>query len=129
MPNSKLPELIKLFLEINPTPSDEQFHNLAFSVGTDPETLESYAYQMLSEAEGAGLGHEMHPATAGTGDATKRSIDQRVLDGSMPPEAGGLKGLLLNDGVPGLEIGVDGENDEAEQMTTAAAQRLSSFDE
>jgi hypothetical protein len=89
MPNSKLPELIKLFLEINPTPSDEQFHNLAFSVGTDPETLESYAYQMLSEAEGAGLGHEMHPATAGTGDATKRSIDQRVLDGSLPPEAGG----------------------------------------
>lgn len=65
MPNSKLPELIKLFLEINPTPSDEQFHNLAFSVGTDPETLESYAYQMLSEAEGAGLGHEIHPICPG----------------------------------------------------------------
>ncbi len=44
-------KLISLFLEINPTPSDAQFHSLAEACGTDKETLEAVAYRMLSELE------------------------------------------------------------------------------
>lgn len=51
MDNQALQELIALFLKINPTPSDEQFHCLARAIGTDPETLESVSYGMLSEDE------------------------------------------------------------------------------
>jgi hypothetical protein len=43
-------ELIAIFLQLNPDPSDDQFHHLALSLGTDPATLESVAYEMLGEA-------------------------------------------------------------------------------
>lgn len=46
-------QLITLYLEINPTPSDAQFHALAEACGVDKETLEACAYQMLAEHEGA----------------------------------------------------------------------------
>lgn len=46
-------QLITLFLEINPKPSDAQFHALAEACGVDKETLEACAYQMLGEHEGA----------------------------------------------------------------------------
>ncbi len=39
---------IERFLATNPEPSDEQFHEFARSLGYDPETLESVAYEMLS---------------------------------------------------------------------------------
>lgn len=47
--NQKLTQLIKLFLQVNPQPSDQQFHAFAESLGVDKETLEAIAYDMLSE--------------------------------------------------------------------------------
>lgn len=44
-------KMISLFLEINPTPSDAQFHALAEACGTDKETLEAISYRMLAELE------------------------------------------------------------------------------
>jgi hypothetical protein len=46
-----LQEMICLFLKINCTPSDEQFHALACALGVDHETLESISYAMLAESE------------------------------------------------------------------------------
>ncbi len=40
-------EFIKLYLKINPEPSDAQVHALAWSLGTDPQTLEAIIYKML----------------------------------------------------------------------------------
>lgn len=45
-------KLISLYLEINPEPSDAQFHALAEACGVDKETLEAVAYRMLGEHEG-----------------------------------------------------------------------------
>lgn len=42
-------QLIEIFLQINPNPSDKQFHALAESVGIDKETLEAVSYEMLGE--------------------------------------------------------------------------------
>lgn len=49
MNNQKLARLIELFLQMNPEPSDQQFHALAEAVGVDKETLESVAYEMLGD--------------------------------------------------------------------------------
>jgi len=46
---SKLHELIVLFLQVNPEPSDDQFHALAHSLGVDKESLESISYEMLGD--------------------------------------------------------------------------------
>ncbi|QRE00263.1 hypothetical protein [Burkholderia phage BCSR5] len=45
----KLEQLVQLFLQINPKPSDQQFHALAESLAVDKETLEAISYQMLGE--------------------------------------------------------------------------------
>lgn len=37
------------FLTANPSPSDEEFHMFAESMGYDPQTLESVVYQMLGQ--------------------------------------------------------------------------------
>ena len=42
-------DLIKCFLSINGSPSDQQIHQLADAVGMDKETLESAIYEMLSD--------------------------------------------------------------------------------
>lgn len=47
MDTEKLKQLITLFLESNPEPSDQQFHSFAESLGVDKETLEAVAYEML----------------------------------------------------------------------------------
>jgi hypothetical protein len=41
-------DLLGSFLRLNPSPSDEQFHALATSIGMDPAELESYAYEIMS---------------------------------------------------------------------------------
>ena len=40
-------KLIEAFLEVNPDPSDDQFHALAHAVGIDKEELEAVSYKML----------------------------------------------------------------------------------
>jgi hypothetical protein len=46
---NKLHELIVLFLQVNPEPSDDQFHALAHALGVDKETLEACSYEMLGD--------------------------------------------------------------------------------
>lgn len=41
--------LMESFLLLNPTPSDEQVHQLATSVGMDPETFESLIYKFFGD--------------------------------------------------------------------------------
>lgn len=41
--------LIRLFLHLNPEPSDEQVHSLAYSLGLSKEALEELIYSMLSD--------------------------------------------------------------------------------
>lgn len=48
---SKYRKIIQCMLDINPSPSDRQFHCLADALGVDHEELESVAYQMLAEHE------------------------------------------------------------------------------
>lgn len=104
-----LAELIKLFLKINRSPSDEQFHNLAFSVGTDPATLESVAYDMLSQLE---TPQAQIPAQASsTGDEESQSRDQKVLDGEISPNEMSTDELLYNDGAPEGSTGMQGIKD------------------
>jgi len=69
-------KLISLFLEINPTPSDAQFHSLAEACGTDKETLEAVAYRMLSELEREEQGYHI--------DADQDDPDAPLL--AEPPE-------------------------------------------
>ena len=42
-------QLVQIFLQINPEPSDDQVHNLAYALGIDKETLEAEMYEMLSD--------------------------------------------------------------------------------
>lgn len=96
MDTQKLSELIKLFLSINPAPSDDQFHALAQSVGTDPQTLESIAYKMLAQDT---LGQ---PALAGNEPPSEENLSesQQVMDGDYDPNVTTPDDLLLNDGAP-----------------------------
>lgn len=49
MDQERLKQLIALFLETNPEPSDAQFHAFAASLGVDKETLEAVCYEMLGD--------------------------------------------------------------------------------
>lgn len=49
MDEQKLVALIEVFLEVNPEPSDKQFHMLAEAVSVDHEYLESIVYKLLGE--------------------------------------------------------------------------------
>lgn len=40
---------MRLFLKLNPEPSDEQVHSLAYSLGLSKESVEELIYSMLSE--------------------------------------------------------------------------------
>jgi len=101
MDNAELQQLISLFLKVNPNPSDEQFHALAFSVSIDHETLESISYSMLSEAEGDQT--QAPPpvqASKEPPDESQLSEQQQVLDGDYDPNETSPNDLLLNDGAP-----------------------------
>lgn len=41
-------DLLSAFLSVNPSPSDEQFHALAASVGVGPEDFEARVYRLMS---------------------------------------------------------------------------------
>lgn len=68
-------QLITLFLEINPKPSDAQFHALAEACGVDKETLEAVAYQMLAEHEGSDV-----PVDADNDRFSGESLGADVVD-------------------------------------------------
>ncbi len=94
----QLQRIIELFLDINPEPSDQQFHALAESLGVDHEYLESVSYAMLADSD------EVEMQTAGVEfdgggyGETNLSEEQEVLDGDYDPNTTTPDNLLLNDG-------------------------------
>ena len=96
-------ELITLFLQINPEPSDQQFHALAMACGVDHATLEAVSYAMLSE-ETQG---EVYASGDDEGDDAPGEEDlsdaQDVLDGDYDPNVTKTDDLMLNDGLPAGE--------------------------
>jgi hypothetical protein len=109
MNEQKLAQLIQIYLTVNPRPTDQQFHSLAFASNIDHETLESIAYAMLSdEVEG-----EAQNALAGNKAPSegKTSEQQKVLDGDYDPSITSPDNLALNDGAPGGESNSRGVQD------------------
>ncbi|MGD0511183.1 MAG: hypothetical protein ABSA33_05075 [Candidatus Micrarchaeaceae archaeon] len=94
-------ELITLFLQINPEPSDQQFHALAMACGIDHETLEAVSYQMLGE-ETQG---EVYASDEGDDAPGEEDLSdaQDVLDGDYDPNVTKTDDLMLNDGLPAGE--------------------------
>jgi len=124
MNEQELQQLLVVYLRINNSPTDEQFHNLADAVGTDKETLEAIAYKMLAETdevEGiptvhatsthSEVGFEMceddcddpylliEAEVDAPGDAPQ-SEQQDVLQGDYDPFTTSTDDLALNDGAP-----------------------------
>lgn len=93
----QLQQLITLFLEINPNPSDQQFHMLAGSIGVDHEALEAVSYAMLAKD-----GPQQQSVISGNEapDEEDLSESQQVLDGDYDPNVTTPDDLLLNDGAP-----------------------------
>lgn len=117
MDKQALAQLLELYLQLNPTPSDAQFHQLAGSIGVDKEELEAVAYQMLGEEiqheEGEGdveqlenleteanKFHARLKRRVSTAGDTGLSESQEVLDGDYDPQTTTTDDLLLNDGAP-----------------------------
>lgn len=105
MNTKALEELITLFLRLNPSPSDAQFHALAEAVGVDKETLEAVSYKMLGEAEN-GLGDELsaslvHQVNANARLRVMASEEPDVLsDPTVDPDDLNLQDVAMNDGDP-----------------------------
>ncbi len=99
-------EIIALFLKINPNPSDQQFHALAMALGTDPETLESVSYSMLSNAEDL-LENPEVASLARTLKASRRILASRIQAGALD-DGGDLEEALE----PGLQVEANEEWDE-----------------
>lgn len=109
----QLKQLIGLFLQINCNPSDQQFHSLAFAIGTDPETLESVAYEMLADEEKVTAESTHFPVGIEVDNICDRLLegglydiendktpDEEVLDGEYDPRTTSYEDILLNDGAP-----------------------------
>lgn len=127
-----LRQLLTLYLRINPDPSDEQFHNLAYSVGVDKEYLESISYEMLAESPEieASSTHSEEGIEVPTGTAPevfrvqevdadvdapgddRLSEQQDVLDGDYDPFTTSPDDLILNDGAPAGTSSIE-ENQDA----------------
>lgn len=92
MDDKALRDLISLFLKLNATPSDAQFHALAEAVGVDKERLESISYEMLGEEEGA---------LVESYEVEINADSQDVLDDvDIDPNTISLDDAALNDGAP-----------------------------
>lgn len=100
MNHQVLAQFLTIYLRLNPRPTDQQFHSLAFAINVDKETLESVAYAMLGdeveEAQSALAGNSV-PSEIG------RSEQQKVLDGDYDPNSTSPDNLALNDGAPNME--------------------------
>lgn len=104
MDQQALEELISLFLKLNPSPSDQQFHALAEACGVDKETLESIAYKMLGEAEDM-LEEPISASIIRRVNANARlkvvADQQEVLDDpTIDPDDLDLQDVAMNDGDP-----------------------------
>lgn len=97
MNHQVLAEFLTIYLRLNPRPTDQQFHSLAFSVNVDKEELESVAYAMLGDEVG-----ETQSAFAGNALPSEKGMSeqQKVLDGDYDPNITSPDNLLLNDGAP-----------------------------
>lgn len=97
MNHKVLADLLTLYLRVNPRPTDQQFHSLAFSINVDREELEALVYAMLGDEV-----QEAQPAVAGNGlpSESGRSEQQKVLDGDYDPNITSPDNLALNDGAP-----------------------------
>jgi len=113
MEKEQLQDLIKIFLQTNPEPSDHQFHALAESLGIDREQLEAIAYEMLGqEVEGVsthfpeGEGEDMSALAKVTArlkvTAAEEGLSeqQEVLQGEEDPDTTPTNDLALTDGAP-----------------------------
>lgn len=108
MNEQKLAQLIQIYLTVNPRPTDQQFHSLAFAINIDHETLESIAYAMLGDEVG-----ETQNALAGNSAPSedRTSEQQKVLDGDYDPSITSPDNLALNDGAPNRESNSRGVQD------------------
>lgn len=102
MDQQALEELITLFLQLNPEPSDAQFHALAEALGIDKETLEALSYKMLGEAEdlledevSASLVHRINANAR-----LKASAPEVLNDPRVDPDLLDLQNVARNDGDP-----------------------------
>jgi hypothetical protein len=109
MNHQVLSEFLTIYLRLNPRPTDQQFHSLAFSVNVDHEELESVAYAMLGDE----VGGETQNALAGNSAPSegKTSEQQKVLDGDYDPSITSPDNLALNDGAPNRESNSRGVQD------------------
>lgn len=91
-----LDSFLRLFLGLNPQPSDEQVHSLAKAIGVSKEALEAVIYSMLSEM----LGNE-----------DDDELD--VLEESASVDDGGFnRSIILNPEDTDERMANDGEVDE-----------------
>jgi hypothetical protein len=108
MNHQVLSEFLTIYLRLNPRPTDQQFHSLAFAINVDHEELESVAYAMLGDEVG-----ETQNALAGNSapSENKTSEQQKVLDGDYDPSITSPDNLALNDGAPNRESNSRGVQD------------------
>ncbi len=108
MNHQVLSEFLTTFLRINPRPTDQQFHSLAFAVNVDHEELESVAYAMLGSEVS-----ETNNALAGNAAPSEGTMSeqQKVLDGDYDPNITSPDNLMLNDSAPGRESDSRGVQD------------------
>lgn len=106
-----LKQLITKFLELNPEPSDAQFHALAEACGVDKETLEAVAYKMLGREVNDGESQDVESlvdvdeveASLAISDEADLSQDQKVQDGDYDETNVPADDLLTNDGELALD--------------------------
>lgn len=104
MNQQALEELITLFLQLNPEPSDQQFHALAEALGVDKETLEAISFKMLGEAEDL-LGEDLTASLVHRINANARltivaSAPEVLNDPRVDPDDLNLQDVARNDGDP-----------------------------
>lgn len=90
---AKYRKIIKCMLDINPKPTDEQFHALAEAINVDYQELESLAYTMLAEHE-----RENAVEVLAAPEALDLSHSERTLSGRGDEDFMPYYDAALNDG-------------------------------
>jgi hypothetical protein len=115
MDKQALASLLELYLQLNPSPSDAQFHQLAGAIGVDKEELEAVAYQMLGEEiqheQGEGDDEQLERLEVEAAGDLAPSEAQDVLDGDYDPQTTTSDDLALNDGAPAGTSSQQGNQD------------------
>lgn len=99
MDRKHLEQFLFGYFRLNPKPTDEQFHSLAYSINIDHEALEAIVYEIVGDQVAP---TQPTQATAGnpSPSETRLSEQQKVLDGDYDPNVTSPDNLLLNDGAP-----------------------------